>query len=82
MMFDNPESAQDSIRLAVIRAVEIGWLEPIEHGFCFYCNSEKPVFDVIANEAPVQPPRCMDCFVSMSERILQDMIWEEFVEGH
>lgn len=82
MIFDDKEMMEDNIRLAVIRAVDLGWLELVNHGFCFYCNAEKPVFDVVTTDAPVQPPRCMECFISMSEKILQDMIWEQFVEGH
>lgn len=80
-MFNN-EELREHFQHAIWRAVEIGWLSPVDHGFCFDCLRETAVFEVIATEAPPQPPRCMDCFVSVSAKALETIVWSDFVEGH
>ena len=81
MMF-NEDSVNEHFQNAIWRAVEIGWLSPIDHGFCFSCLREKAVFEVIADDAPPQPPRCMECFVEVSAKMFDKLVWEDFVDGH
>ena len=76
------ERLRDSFMMAILRAIEIGWLAPVELGFCFYCNEEKPVLEVTAENAPAQPPRCMQCFIDMAAEMFEDLAWQNFVDGH
>jgi hypothetical protein len=43
-------------------AIELNWLRPIAHGYCFTCAHEAIVYDVLIG--PTQPPRCASCFIS------------------
>ena len=69
---DLPPIHEDHFRKALLDAVEARWLRPIEHGYCFYCASEGPVFEVIARDAPAQPPRCEQCFISQGFALMED----------
>lgn len=42
-------------------AIESHWLQPIPHGYCFSCDTEAIVYDVLIG--PSQPPRCASCFI-------------------
>ena len=82
MIFEDPEFLETAMEAAILRAVEIGWHSPVDHGFCCNCEIEKPVFDVIARDAPSQPPRCMECFVAVSSEMYESLLWDDFVDGH
>jgi len=43
----------------------------VEHGFCWYCNEEKAVYEA-SPEWPVQPPRCFDCYVDAIKSIFDN----------
>lgn len=55
----------DFIRSGIDDSVFGGYLIPVEHGFCFYCDTEKPVYD-ISPEFPPQPPTCDECLYQRS----------------
>ena len=66
MSNDIPPIHEQHFVNALVAAVEAGWLSPVEHGYCFYCNEEKFVYEVRAKDVPVQPPRCESCFIEQA----------------
>jgi hypothetical protein len=72
-MTTDPQSiSPDDLDLALVQAVELGWLIPIEHGYCFYCHTEGMVYDIVVPDAPVQPARCAKCFFEAASRLVAD----------
>jgi hypothetical protein len=57
---------------ALNEAVEMGWLQRVDRGYCFACNQEKPVYDVLMDNAPVQPPRCCECYYGYAQEVMAD----------
>jgi hypothetical protein len=72
MNFFSNEIGPQEIEVALDQACALGWVEKVNHGYCFHCHSEKVVYDIIDPTAPVQPPRCAACF----ERQAKTMIAE------
>lgn len=72
MTSDHPPLSSNDINLALVEAVDIGWLIPIEHGYCFYCHTEGMVYDIVADNAPVQPARCAKCFFEAASHLTAD----------
>jgi hypothetical protein len=72
MTFDPNNVSDFDIMGAVEQAVTLGWLTSVDHGYCFYCGTEKSVYDVTMDNAPVQPPRCGDCYVAQAQAVLAD----------
>lgn len=62
----------DMLNLALETAIERGWLVYVQHGYCFHCCNEKPVYEVIMENAPVQPPRCADCYLEQGTAVMAD----------
>ena len=62
-----PDEMQDQFLLdmkrALVDAQERKWLGAQRHGYCFTCEQETLVYDVIAEDSPVQPPKCEECFI-------------------
>jgi hypothetical protein len=62
-----PDEMQNQFLLdmkrALIDAQERKWLGQQRHGYCFTCERETLVYDVIAEGSPVQPPKCEECFI-------------------
>lgn len=69
---DDFELREEAVLDVLEIACEIGWLKPVKHGYCFYCHTEKPVYDVIMKDVPVQPPRCESCFVKAAVQMASD----------
>lgn len=69
---DVPIINEDHLKMALLNAVEARWLRPIEYGYCFYCANEGPVYEVIADDAPAQPPRCEECFIKQAFEMMGD----------
>ena len=67
-----PDLDADSIRDALHEAVKRGWVVPVEHGYCFTCSTEGPVFEITAREAPTQPAKCEGCFVAQALTVIAD----------
>lgn len=59
-LFDMSEHAE--IVYGFADAIGSRWLQPIPHGYCFSCDVETIVYDVLIG--PSQPPRCASCFIS------------------
>lgn len=72
MNFFGPNLSQDDVSEALEQACWLGWLEKVPHGYCFSCHSEKMVFDILDPEAPVQPPKCAECFTSQAQKMIKD----------
>jgi hypothetical protein len=72
MTSDSHSLSVDEINRALTQAVDLGWLIPIEHGYCFYCHTEGMVYDIVADNAPVQPARCGHCFFEAASVIVAD----------
>ena len=70
------QQATAFMRDVVVDAIDQGWLRPIPHGYCWYCQTEGPVLDVMAHKVPgdppSQPPRCEDCFIEAGLSVLSD----------
>lgn len=62
--------SQETIDEALRDAVDLGWLAPVDHGFCFSCNEEKAVYEVVMEGAPVQPPKCSTCFFTLAHQAI------------
>lgn len=76
------EPTREIIDSALDDAVAAGWLSPVTHGFCFYCNEEKAVYDVTMANAPVQPPRCGDCFFAIAASVRDNPErWSHLFDG-
>jgi hypothetical protein len=56
-----PSEHADILR-GFAQSIEVGWLVPIPHGYCFSCEHETIVYDVLIG--PAQPPRCGSCFIT------------------
>lgn len=73
---DDLEAAIAFMRLVLTDAVEEGWLRPVAHGYCWDCDTEGPVLEVMTHSVPgnppSQPPRCEDCFVESGLGVLSD----------
>lgn len=65
------EMVSNSVRAGIDEMVNIGALIPVEHGFCFYCDEEKSVYDV-APEFPAQPPTCDNCLYQRGVAMFSD----------
>jgi|688.fasta_scaffold1336930_2 hypothetical protein len=79
MDFDEFYPTAEVMGEALDDAVALGWLAPVDRGFCFYCNQEKAVYDVTMPDAPVQPPRCAACFLGIAQQFTEDPErWAEF----
>lgn len=61
-----------NMKLAIRSAQDRKWLGEQRHGYCFTCNQEKLVFDVIAKNSPIQPPKCEDCFMDGAIAFLEN----------
>lgn len=72
MTYDVNNITDQDIIDALKDATDIGWLLPIEHGYCFSCHKEGMVYEIIQPSAPVQPPRCPTCFVDIASCLLDD----------
>jgi hypothetical protein len=72
MANDIPPIHESHFKMALLNAVKARWLRPIEHGYCFHCNKEGAVFEVIAQDAPAQPPRCEQCFIKQAFNLLEN----------
>lgn len=59
------------IRSGIDEMVQLGNLIPVEHGFCFACQQEKPVYDV-APRFPTQPAICDHCLFQKGLLMLSD----------
>lgn len=73
---ENFEAAVSLMRLILVDAVQSGWLRSVAHGYCWYCNTEGPVLEVMTHEVPgnppSQPPRCESCFMDSGLTVLSD----------
>ena len=69
---ENFSLSDESVIKVIDLACEMGWLKPVEHGYCFYCNTEKAVYDIIMRDAPTQPPRCESCFIEAAQIMASD----------
>ena len=56
--------SKESVALAIDAFVDAGMLRRVGHGYCWVCGNEKEVLDVIADEFPVQEPKCEDCIIN------------------
>lgn len=72
MSNDLPPIHEEHFVNALVAAVDHGWLRPVEHGYCFYCNQEKFVYEVRAKDIPAQPPRCESCFIEQAFELMAD----------
>lgn len=70
------EEAVAFMRSVLVTAVASGWLRPVAHGYCWQCNTEGPVLDVMSHQvpdgAPSQPPRCEECFIESGLTVMSD----------
>jgi hypothetical protein len=70
-----PDEMQDQflldMKLALIDAQERKWLGAPRHGYCFTCEQETLVYEVIAEGSPVQPPKCEECFIDGAVAFLE-----------
>lgn len=73
------------MRRAIMDAQERKWLGRARHGYCFSCSTEKMVYDVIAEDSPVQPPKCEQCFIDGAIDFLEspdaERLIKEFLEN-
>jgi hypothetical protein len=69
MDFDTPDIALIA-KHGLEQALEQGSVLFVDHGFCWYCNEEKEVYEASPNW-PVQPPRCFDCYVEAIKAIFE-----------
>ena len=72
MSNDLPPIHEEHFVNALVAAVDSGWLRPVEHGYCFYCNEEGFVYEVRAKDLPAQPPRCESCFIGQALNLMAD----------
>lgn len=74
-----------NMKLALADAQAKRWLGPLRHGYCFSCSTETMVYDVIAEESPVQPPKCEQCFIDGALAFLEspeaESMIKEFMEN-
>lgn len=55
----------------ICQALQQGSVTLVEHGYCWYCNTETEVYEA-SPEWPVQPPRCFECYVDAIAQIFDD----------
>lgn len=67
-----PDLTRDDITEALSKAIDRNWLKAIDHGYCFHCSMEGQVYEIIDPSAPVQPPRCGNCFASAAFALASD----------
>ena len=73
MTDDTFEFSDDAFSRVIDMAILVGWLAPVDHGYCFYCHQEGKVLEVVSgNDFPVQPPKCVKCFRDELHRMSQD----------
>lgn len=58
------EYLTEIVELGIRQSIEEGDITPIDHGYCFCCENEKPVYEAGKNFPP-QPPLCHECLVGM-----------------
>lgn len=57
--------------MGIEQSLQKGEISYVDHGFCWYCQTEKPVYEASPNY-PVQPPRCFECFEKEIVNIFND----------
>jgi hypothetical protein len=67
-----PNITRDDITDALGKAIDKNWLKVIDHGYCFHCLTEGQVYEIIDPFAPIQPPRCGECFTSAALALASD----------
>lgn len=68
------------MRQALRDAQERKWLGQERHGYCFWCNKETLVFEVIAENSPPQPPKCEQCFIHGAIEFLESPDAERLIK--
>ena len=78
MEIEDPGAAVAFMQAVLSDAIEEGWLRIIPHGYCWYCQQEKQVLEVmnhkVPGEPPSQPPRCEDCFIDSGLAVMSDPV--------
>lgn len=63
---------QEHVVAALWSAIDAGWLQLVEYGYCFYCDGMGVVYEVISKDVPAQPPRCQGCFITHAFDMIAD----------